>query len=36
MACSAFGSDNFGQITSKGGNVNNLPRTFQGKLRLSF
>ena len=31
-----FSSDNFGQITSKGGNVNNLPRTFQGKLRFSF
>src|SRR5207249_9872955 len=29
-------ADNFGQITSKGSNVNNLPRTFQGKLRFSF
>lgn len=31
-----FGSDNFGQILTKGGNVNNQPRQFQGKLRFTF
>ena len=35
-ANTVFSSDNFGQVTSKGGNVNNLPRMFQGKVRFSF